>query len=238
MERSNLTDIKISGGLLLYGYAIALGATYLFSLWRPLGFNIFPYLSAVDLLTVPFNRLSILLAPILLLAVLPIGEHLVGDKKRRDRLLRVVLILSLALAALDYIQSILLIARHGAAFQNEKSIFLVLALFFMMAVGFCVRFFRSTGTPMHATACIVLCQLVLVSSNGYRDGKFLYYGAMPAHYLQQRELCSPPTYGQWVYLDKYGDNAFFMNTSDKRLCVLDTLRFNLVDRRVADGLPQ
>lgn len=236
MDKTSIADMKLSGSLLLYGYAVALGATYLFSQWRPLGFNIFPYLSAIDLLTVPFNRLSVLLAPILLLAVLPIGEHLVGDRTRRDKLLRVVLLLSLSLAALDYIQSLLVIVHQGATFENEKTIFVVLALFFLMAVGFCIRFFRSTGTPLHAAACIVLCQLVLVSSNGYRDGKFLYIGAMPAHFLQQKELCSPPDYGQWVYLDKYGQNAFFMNTVDKRLCVLDTLRFNLVDRRIAERL--
>jgi hypothetical protein len=238
MDRSSFTEMKISGGLLLYGYAVALGATYLFSLWRPLGFNIFPYMSATDLLTVPFNRLSVLLAPILLLAALPLGEHLVGDKIRRDKLLRVVVSLSLSLAALDYAQSLLIIARQGAVFENEKSIFVVLALFLMMAVAFCLRFFRSAGAPMHAAACIVLCQLVLASTNGYKDGKFLYYGAMPARYLQQKEMCSPPNYGQWVYLDKYGENVFFMNTLDKRLCVLDTLRFNLVDRRVAERLAQ
>ena len=238
MERSAVPELKISIGLLLYGYAIALGATYLFALWRPIGFNIFPYLSPTDLLTIPFNRLSILLAPILLLAVLPVGEHLVGDKERRDKLLRLVLVATLALAALDYIRSLLVIISHGAAFQNEKSIFVILALFFIIAVGLCVRFFRSSGTILHAAGCIVLCQLVLVASNGYRDGKFLYIGAMPVHYLQQRQLCSPPDYGQWVYLDKYGQNVFFLNTKDKRLCVLDTLKFNLVDRRVFDSLGQ
>lgn len=238
MDRSSFADVKVSGGLLLYGYAVALGATYLFSLWRPLGFNIFPYMSAGDLLTVPFNRLSVLLAPILLLAALPLGEHLVGDKVRRDKLLRVVLILSLSLAALDYTQALFVIARQGASFVDEKSVFVVLALFLVMAVGFCLRFFRSTGTPVHAAACIVLCQLVLASANGYKDGKFLYYGAEPAQYLQQKELCAPPNYGQWVYLDKYGQNVFFMNTLDKRLCVLDSLRFNLVDRRVAERLAQ
>lgn len=238
MDRSSLSEIKISGGLLLYAYAVALGTAYIFSVWRPLGFNIFPYMSAVDLLTVPFNRLSILLAPILLITALPIGEHLVGDTARRDKLLRVAVLLSLALAVLDYVQSLLVIASHHAAFQNEKSMFVVMALFFLMAIGFCIRFFRQSGTPLHAAASIVLSQIVLVSSNGYRDGKYLYLGAMPAHYLQQKELCAPPSYGQWVYLDKYGQNAFFMNTTDKRLCILDAIRFNLIDRRVADRIAQ
>jgi hypothetical protein len=235
MDRTGFESMKIRAGLLLYGYAIALGATYLFSLWRPLGFNAFPYLSAIDLLTVPFNRLSVLLAPILLLAAMPLGEHLVGDDKRRDKLLRVLLILSLALAALDYVHSLLAIIGHGAEFRNEKSVFAILALFFMIAVGYCVRYFRSTGRIIHATACIVLCQLILVSSNGYRDGKFLHIGAGDVHFLQQKELCAPPDYGQWVYIDKYGQNAFFINTADKRLCILDSLRFNLVERRVAES---
>ena len=150
MEKSAAPEIKISFGLLLYGYAIALGATYLFALWRPIGFNIFPYLSPTDLLTIPFNRLSILLAPILLLAVLPIGEHLVGDKKRRDKLVRVVLLMTLALAALDYIKSLLVVISHGVAFENERSIFVILALFFMIAVGLCVRFFSQLR---HVDSC-------------------------------------------------------------------------------------
>ena len=58
---------QLSHGLLLYGYAIALGAAYIFAFWRPLGFNIFPYLGAIDLLTAPLNRLLALFAPLILL---------------------------------------------------------------------------------------------------------------------------------------------------------------------------
>jgi len=44
-------DSKLNSSIVAYSYSVVLGASYIFAFWRPIGFNIFPYLSLKDFLT-------------------------------------------------------------------------------------------------------------------------------------------------------------------------------------------
>jgi hypothetical protein len=64
---------KMNAAVLLYAYAVFLGALYLFSFWRPFGFSIFPYLALQDYVSTPLNQLIVLIAfPFLSLTLLSI----------------------------------------------------------------------------------------------------------------------------------------------------------------------
>ena len=230
-------DIKLGGtaGVAVYAYAVVLGAAYLFSFWRPFGLSIFPFLSATDFITIPLNRISMLVVPFLLGVALYAGAFLERDAKPHIALLYLLVGLSILSSVQDLIRAISAIRNFGAVYENEKTIFVVIFLLYFVAISLVFWIHHGKRKIVYTALSIMLSQLAVVVAAGYADGKTLYNGADPAYFLQQRELCAPPNYGNWVYLGKGGETVFFMNTKDKSICILDSLRFNLVSRRVVDG---
>jgi hypothetical protein len=226
-------DVKV--GVATYAYAVVLGAAYLFSFWRPFGLSIFPFLSATDFITLPLNRISILVVPLLLALFLYAGAFLERNAKPSLPLLYLLIGLSILSSAQDLVRAIVALKTFGTVYENEKTIFVVLFLLYFVGIAL-VYWVRNGERKLTYTAMsILLSQLAVVIAAGYADGKALYNGADQAYFLQERQLCAPPDYGNWVYLGKGGATVFFMNTKDKRICISDSLRFNLVNRHVVDS---
>lgn len=66
---------KLGVGVLAYSYGVLLCAAYVLAFWRPLGFEVFSYLSLSDYISAPLGRLSILISVPLVFTVffIPFG---------------------------------------------------------------------------------------------------------------------------------------------------------------------
>ncbi len=227
---------KLSGGLLIYFYAIALGIAYIFAFWRPIGFNIFSYLTPTDILLSPLNRL--LGISITLFLVLILNAEL-GSKKNIK--LPFYGFLSLVVSiymffVIEFINSVILFRKFGFFFWNESSILYFCGLFILISVALTTRsFFNRTDTLAQVLA-VALAHIALSMTAGYSDGKTIFNGAANVHFLEQKELCENGGVRDWVYLEKFGENVFFLNTIEKKLCILDKIKFNLISRKYNEEL--
>ena len=226
---------NLSLGLLLYGYAVFLGAIYIFAFWRPYGFNVFPYLSTSDFITAPLNRIWVLLAPLVLLLTIPISEA--PNKPRWPFSVFVVAFaLHIAVSLASILESFQSFSRANFSFENEKSILVLCVAFLVLAAILAYCAIRNRVAIGFQILAFIFAQTSVVMAIGYNDGKGIFNGASNVHFLENRELCETPPLRDWVYVEKFGSHAFFLNTIDKRLCIVDKLRFNLVSRKYSEGL--
>ena len=227
---------RLSYGLLLYGYAIALGSAYIFAYWRPLGFNIFPYLTPVDLLTAPLNRLLALFAPLILLFI----ANAESDSKSTIKLpffgIAIIMALHYVIGAKEIFKAFEIFFKYEFHFNNEKSVLVFCSLFLFFSFILAFRLAFEQKNTYLAVCAIGLTQVSMALATGYSDGKSIFNGAENVHYLEQKDLCEPGGIRDWVYLEKFGSNAFFMNTIDKRICIQNEIKFNLFSRKIHEGL--
>jgi len=222
-------------GVLLYAYAVLLGASYLFAFWRPFGFDVFPYVAAQDYLSAPLNRMSVLLAPPLVLAVIVFGARRVSERS-----LAQISIYLTTLYALGFAYEFYRAASRYRAFDfhfpNESNVLFVAGLFFMAGVAVAYYAFRFSVAVHAQIAGLILVQSSLSMAAGYSDGKGVYTGAAQVHFLENKELCESGGLRDWVYLGTFGERTFFMNTIDKRLCLTAEKNIRLVSRMVKEKL--
>lgn len=226
---------KLSGGLLIYGYAIALGIAYIFSFWRPIGFNIFSYLTPTDILLSPLNRL--LGISITIFLVLIINTELENKKIKLPfyGFLSLIVIIYIYFAK-EFVKSISLFMKFDFFFLNEKSILYFCGLFIFISVALTIRSFINRTDKLSQVLAVALAHIALSMSAGYSDGKTIFNGAENVHFLEQKELCEKGGVRDWVYLEKFGGNVFFLNTIEKRICILNEIKFNLSSRKYKEGL--
>lgn len=224
----------LSQSLILYAYAVFLGAGYILAFWRPLGFNIFPYLAPTDLILSPLNRVSMLLA----MVVLPVMFNAdLKQKALKSGVGLVVLVLVHYVVGLsDLIKSIRAFIDFGFRFENESSLIFVAISSLLASVFMLIKGVVPGSGIAPKIMSIVLAQFQMVICAGYSDGKALFNGASNVHFLEQKEMCDGKDIRDWVYIEKYGGGVFFMNTVDKRLCLLKESKFNLIPRKYAEGL--
>ncbi len=227
---------KLGLGVLLYAYAVLLGAAYLFGFWRTIGFDVFPYLSLQNYVSAPLNRVIVLVASPLVLAAIVFGRSDISeDAKARDISLYLVALYCLGFV-LQQFQAISRYMEHEFHFDNERSVLTISTLLFFAALGISFRIFRYSSTIHLKVFALVLVQTAVSMSAGYSDGKAIYNGAAQVYFLGNKELCEPGGIRDWVYLGKFGEQAFFMNTIDKRLCITGEKGYKLVSRKFKEGL--
>lgn len=227
---------KLGLGVLLYAYAVLLGAAYLFGFWRTIGFDIFPYLTLQNYVSAPLNRVIVLVASPLVLAAIVFGRSDVSDdSSARDISLYLVALYCLAFA-LQQFQAISRYVQYEFHFDNERSVLTIASFLFFAALGVSYRIFKSSSTMQLKVFALVLVQAAVSMSAGYSDGKAIYNGAAQVYFLGNKDLCEPGGVRDWVYLGKLGDQAFFMNTIDKRLCITAEKSYKLVSRKFKEGL--
>lgn len=224
---------KLGLGVFLYAYATFLGACYLFAFWRPIGFNIFPYLTAQDYISASLNRLTILIAvPLIFSAFIFLDEE---TKKGRSTYVFAYLAIMYCIAFfVEFYKAASSYLGFNFYFTNENSAIAIAALIF--AAGMALSIYSCVKST---TLTIQIAGLILVQSSGalaagYSDGKTIYNGAMQVHFLDNKELCESDGVRDWVLLGSFGSRTFFMNTIDKRLCITEQKNMRLVSRQVQD----
>lgn len=235
-ERIDLELGKVGLGMFLYAYAILLGACYLFAFWRPIGFQIFPYLGVQDYVNAPLNRVAVLVAvPIVLAATFLARARANGSSFRRDIVIYLVFLYGIGFVK-DFYQAVSRYQEASFRFDNEITVLYIAVLLFVVGTGFAIYSYRtSVGLPLQIVA-LVLVQSSVSMTAGYSDGKTLYNGAEQVFFLENKEICEPDGVRDWVYLGTFGSQTFFMNTIDKRLCISDQKNLRLISRKVKEGL--
>jgi hypothetical protein len=220
-------------GVVLYAYAVLLGAAYLLAFWRPFGFDIFPFVSPRLLVTLPLNRLSVLLAPLVLAGLLLFLNW--GSLSRIPRVLfGGIVVAHLWPVASNYLDAVARFRATEALYENEKSILALVPFLAVVAAAIAVQAFREKRPLRFQIASVALLQLGAALAAGYADGKALYVGAYPAFFLENAAACEEHPVRDWVYLGKFDTQTIFMNTIEKRMCVLQNAQYTLVPRQLAD----
>jgi len=222
----------LGAGVILYGYAILLGAAYLLAYWRPFGFDIFPYVTPQLLLTLPLNRLSVLLAP-LVLSGLIVFLNWGSDSVRRPFFVLVFaahawLVLSNLYDGFERFRS------SGSVYENEKSILVLVLVLSVSAAFTAIQAVLEKRSARFLLTSIAMLQLAAALAAGYADGKGIYLGAGNTFFLENAAACEPHPVRNWVYLGRFDDETIFMNTIEKRLCILQNPQITLIPRSLAD----
>jgi hypothetical protein len=227
---------KLGTGVLLYAYAVLLGASYLFAFWRPFGFNVFPYLGLQDYVSAPLNRVLVLVATPLVFAAVMFGRRPseLGSLSR-DISWYLVALYGVAFVK-EFYQAVSRYVAIDFHFANETSVLAIAALLF--GAGVCLAYYshRALAEMPVQIAALVLVQSSVSMAAGYSDGKVIYNGAAQVHFLGNKELCEPGGIRDWVFLGRFGGQTFFMNTIDKRLCLTDQKNIRLISRQVKEGI--
>jgi hypothetical protein len=228
---------KVGLGAILLAYAVLLGAAYLFAYWRTMGFDIFPYLSVQNYVTAPLNRISVLVAAPALFTVIVFGRTATPENNRylRDISLYLIVLYSVGFAIQQF-QAVSRYIQHDFHFDNEFNVLVLAAVLFAGSLVLSFRVYRMPSSVHMKLAALVLVQAAMATAAGYSDGKAIYNGAAQAFLLENTEICKAGGVRDWVYLGKYGDQTFFLNTIDKRICIAGGKDFRLISRKLREGL--
>lgn len=224
---------SIGVGLVLYAYGILLGASYLFAFWRPFGFSIFPFLSLQDYVTVPLNRVVVLIAPPLLAGFFFLSEKRGLSMRQRRPMLFILLGPYSAIVLLSLYKGGASFLRHEFYYRNE--IIVMVFPIVLCIIGWVLAIKLQASLSTHVVS-LVFVQLGHVVAAGYTDGKTVFNGAAEAYFLENKELCEEGGVRDWVYLGKFSKEVIFMNTIDKRLCITDEMSFRLIPRKFSENL--
>ncbi len=227
---------KVGVGAILLAYGVLLGTMYLFAFWRTFGFDIFPYLSVQNYVTAILNRLSLLLAMPLLFVVIVFGKRVsFKDGLFRDITLYLI-ILYCVLFVFYQFQALSQFIQYDFHFDNEINVLAISSTLFIASLVLAIRMYRTQVSLYMKVATLVLIQAAFASAAGYVDGKTIYNGAVQVYLLQNKEVCEARSLNDWVYLGKYSNQTFFLNTIDKRICITSAKDLKLISRKLRDGL--
>lgn len=231
----SLTD-RLGAGVLLYAYATLLGATYIFSYWRSIGFDVFPYASAIDYVSAPLNRVLVLISVPAIISLL----LLYNSERNNLRLLRNASLLLTAFYAIgfahEYYLTIRLFTQFDFYYRNEQSVLAIAGILFAASATLAYRAYFYDKSLISSAAALILMQLAVTISAGYRDGKVIFNGADNVFLLSNKEICDPDDPRDWVYLGRYSSKSFFLNTIDKRICITEADSIKLISRKFSENL--
>lgn len=227
---------KLGIGVLLYAYAVLLGACYLFAFWRPIGFNIFPYLALQDFVTAPLNRVSVLVATPIVFALITLSIRRAHPSNIKSDIFFYLLFLYVFAFLKDLYEAIFRYVTVDFHYTNELNVLVYAVLLFCAGISATYYAYQSLPALRIQIAALVLVQSSVTMVAGYSDGKAVYNGAAEVHFLGNKELCEPGGLRDWVLLGSFGGQTFFMNTIDKRLCLTTEKNIKLVSRQRTEGL--
>jgi len=226
---------NLSVGVLLYAYGVLLGAAYLFAFWRVFGFNIFPLLSLADYLTLPLDRVVVLVSVPALSLLLLIADKKTYQSRELSWLVVGVLAIYAVWFVTEYHTAFEWFLAASFSFRNEQSVLVIAALVFAVAVLTGYLAWISDRDATRQTIALILMQLALVIISGYSDGKAVFNGSDKVHFLGNKDLCEQGGVRDWIYLGTFGGRTIFMNSIDKRLCVRHEKDFLLEARAIRDS---
>jgi hypothetical protein len=87
-----------------------------------------------------------------------------------------------------------------------------------------------------ASSALALVQSSAALAAGYKGGKAVFNGVVEVHFLDNREVCEKEGKAAWVFLGRFSNGSFFMNTADKRLCITEEKNYRLVSRKIVGNL--
>ncbi len=227
---------KLGLGVLVYAYAMLLGAAYIFGYWRVFGFDIFPYLSTIDYISAPLSRLLVLVAAPVLASLVFFSQSDRTESRFLSKISTYLVALYVIAFANNYYRAVARFVQADFYYENEKTVLVFAALLFLAGCGFTYRMLKRETNVVTCAAALILMQLAGTISAGYSDGKAIFNGAENVFFLEDKHLCDPGAVRDWVYLGKFSSETFFMNTIDKRLCLTDASSFRLTSRRFSEGL--
>lgn len=227
---------KLGLGVLLYAYAVLLGTAYLFGFWRTFGFDVFPYLSLQNYVSAPLNSVIVLVASPLVFAVIVFGRSDVSSESTARAISLYLLMLYCLVFVIQQFQAVSRFIQYEFYFDNERNVLWIAMSLFLAALVISYRIFKYSSSMQLKVVALILVQTAVSMSTGYSKGKVIYNGAAQVYYLGNKELCELEGVQDWIYLDKLGEQAFFMNTIDKRICITAEKGYQLVSRNFKDGL--
>lgn len=226
---------KLGIGIILYAYAVLLGACYIFSFWRPFGFNIFPYLGLQDYISTPLNRVVVIVAVPVIVAAICLMAQERGRESMRN-VMRVLVLFYAISFVIDFYKSVSAYLDLDFHFENETSLLVIAFLMFFGSIVLSIYRARLLPELTAQFFALVLAQSAASMAAGYSDGKGVYNGKLQVHFLENKDLCEKGGVRDWVFLGAFGDQTFFMNTIDKRLCLTDEKKIRLISRKVREQL--
>lgn len=220
----------------IYSYAVGIGVVYIFAFWRAIGFNVFSYLSLTDVLFSPLNRLLVIFLP----SILAIVFFLKIEKDKSIKVSYFGFLLTIFIVYyfdFSYLyDSVKLFNEIGFYYRNEVSILIMCGLLVFLSILMTFLSITDRKNTYIQFVSLALAHIVCSMSAGYLDGKSFFNGTSEAYFLEQKSLCDKHDIRDWVYLEKYSNYAFFMNTIDKRICIINNINFNLISRKYKEGL--
>lgn len=223
---------KLNVTLLLYAYAILLGALYLFAFWRPFGFNIFPYLSLQDYISAPINGVVIIL--LFPLFIYPLLLFLEFNIKTLKIYLVGVLCSYNALALYFLVGNVQLFLTKSFHYRNEINALVLVFVLMVSTWGVAINARRFSRALQGLVLAIVIAQICTVLAAGYNHGKTIFNGALEVHFLDNNEVCEKEGNTPWIFLGRFSNSSIFMNAIDKRLCFTDAKNYRLVSRMIVE----
>ena len=208
----------------------------MFGYWRPFGFDVFPYASPIDYISAPLNRLSVLAATPLLLALILFGDQRSTHKVSLQWIGHYLIALCSIAFLLQQWEAVAAFLKFDFQYENEKNVLVISSLLFVGGVVSAIRVYKQ---PVNLRVQGVALLLVLVANSmsaGYADGKTIFNGADRVFFLENKELCDAKDAREWAFIGKVGERTFFMNTIDKRLCLTAERNYRLKPRKYLERL--
>lgn len=222
---------KLAIGLLIYAYATLISASYLLGFWRALGFDIFPYATPTDYINSTLNRL-------ILVFILPMLFGFViyfANPYEKFGRIKTLLVYITGCSTMSIGKNLYDIktSPYRILFNNEQSVILVSCISIIIIALTLKHIWKekeSKAILYLALACAVLSQIIASMTSGYQDGKDTYHSRRPLRQLLNSDICDKDSKKRWAYLGKYSDKAFFLEVSEKTLCITES-KFMRIDSK-------
>lgn len=227
---------KLGLGILLYAYASLLGAAYLFAFWRPFGFNIFPFLSPLDYVSAPLDRLLVLIAAPILISMVLLDSTERIEPTKPLMIVWSLMVLYITAFVTQSFEAYNSFVSSNFYFNNEKTVLSYTLAIFLAGIWCVYLTHKKKGGPRMQIISLLLLQIALAMNAGYTDGKTIFNGAENVMLLDNKDLCEEKGVRDWVFVGKSSEQTFFMNTIDKRLCVTSEKNYNLISRKFKEKL--
>lgn len=235
-----LSDIpaweKIGIGTAIFAYAVGLGAAYLFAFWRPIGFDIFPYLSLQNYISLALNRVvALVLFPAIAATAFFSNSFASPHSSLRKVSLYLVGTYSIGALSQQY-EAIELYINHPFYYRNEVTALLISISLLIASIAISYRTYKHITDSNQKVISVIFVQASIVIAAGYCDGKAIHNGADNVFFLGNKDLCEENGERDWVYLGKFSDSTFLMNTIDKRICITGAKDIKFISRKIKENL--
>lgn len=196
---------KVGASTIIVAYAMLLGTAYLFSFWRPIGFDIFPYLSLSNYISLALNRIVFIsILPLIIVTIIFSKPTILSNNPWRDISLYLTILFCVGFLA-QLLEAIALFREHKFHYKNEIGILVMAFGFFLASITNSYVTYKQGSSNTLKIFSIVFAQISCIIAAGYCDGKTIFNGANNIFYLKNTELCEQNSKSYWIYLGKFSD---------------------------------